>query len=290
MMLSLMCRFNLELEQMDVKTAFLHGDLEETILMKQPEGFKVQGIQNQVCKLKKSLYGLKQSPRQWYKKFDNFMMINGYTRSMYDSCVYLKKFNDGEMIYLLLYVNDMLIACRDNDEIKKLKFQLLSRFDMKDLGSAKKILGMEICRDRGAGKLVISQRNYIEKIVQKFNMNDAKVVSQPIAAHFKLSSLNSPSTDEEKKAMELVPYSSAVGSVMYIMICTRPDISHAVSLVSRFMANPGRQHWEAVKWIFRYLKGTSSIGLVYETKRENAGTALGLSILIMQGIWTREDL
>ena len=120
---------------------------------------------------------------------------------------------------------------------------------MKDLGSTKKILRMEICKDRGAGKLVISQRNYIEKVVQKFNMNDAKVVSQPIASHFKLSQ-NSPSTDEERKAMELVPYSSVVGRVMYIMICTRPNISHAMSLVSRFMANPRRQHWEVIKCWF----------------------------------------
>ena len=121
MLLSLVCGFDSELEQMDVKTSFLHGDLEETILMKQPEGFEVQGIQNQVCKLNKSLYELKQSPRQWYRKFDNFMLVNGYTSSIYDSCVYLKRFNVGEMIYLLLCVDDMLIACRDNNEIKKLK-------------------------------------------------------------------------------------------------------------------------------------------------------------------------
>ena len=173
---------------MDVKTTFLHEDLEETIRMKQPEGFEVQGIKNHVCKLEKSLFGIKQSPQQCYKKFDNFMLVNGYTRSMYDSCVYLKRFNDGEMIYLLLYVDDILIACRDNNEIKRLKLQLLFMFEMKYLGSAKKILGMEICRDIGVGKLVISQRNYIDKVVQKFNMSDAKVVSPPIAAHFKLSS------------------------------------------------------------------------------------------------------
>ena len=121
-------------------------------------------------------------------------------------------------------------------------------------------------------------------------MSDAKVVSQAIAAHFKLSSKNSPSTDEQRKAMELVPYSNAIGSIIYIMICTRLDISHVVSLVSRFMTNPGRQHWEAVKWIFRYLKGTSNIGLMYETDREKLEQLWGLSILIMQGIWTREGL
>ena len=89
--------------------------------MKQPKGFEVQGIKNQVCKFEKFLYGFKQSPRQWYKKFDDFMLVNGYTRSMYDSCVYLKRFNDGEMIYLLLYVDDIFIASRDKNEIKKLK-------------------------------------------------------------------------------------------------------------------------------------------------------------------------
>nr|XP_015638684.1 uncharacterized protein LOC107281003 [Oryza sativa Japonica Group] len=138
-LLSIVAMHDYELEQMDVKTAFLHGELEEDIYMEQPEGFVVPGKENLVCRLKKSLYGLKQSPRQWYKRFDSFMLSQKFRRSNYDSCVYLKVV-DGSAIYLLLYVDDMLIAAKDKSEIAKLKAQLSSEFEMKDLGAAKKIL------------------------------------------------------------------------------------------------------------------------------------------------------
>ena len=112
-LLALVTHHNLELEQLDVKTAFLHGELEEDILMRQPEGFIVQGKEDHVCQLQRSLYGLKQSPRQWYKRFDNFMISQGFSRSPYDCCVYHNKVEDGSLIYLLLYVDDMLIAARE---------------------------------------------------------------------------------------------------------------------------------------------------------------------------------
>ena len=146
-LLALVAMYDLELEQLDVKTAFLHGELEEQINMEQPHGFEVDGKEDHVCLLKKSLYGLKQSPRQWYKRFDSFMLGHGYTRSMYDSCVYFRKLTDGSFIYLLLYVDDMLIAAKNLSEIHILKMQLSSEFEMKDLGAAKKILGMEIKRE-----------------------------------------------------------------------------------------------------------------------------------------------
>ena len=120
-----------ELEQLDVKTAFLHGELEEDIYMDQPEDFVIPEKEHLVCKLKKSLYGLKQSPRQWYKRFDSFMLSHGFKQSNYDSCVYLKIIN-GSVIYLLLYVDDMLIAAKDKSKIAKLKAQLSKEFEMKD--------------------------------------------------------------------------------------------------------------------------------------------------------------
>jgi len=184
-LLSIIAMHDYELEQLDVKTAFLHGELEEDIYMNQPEGFVIPGKENLVCRLKKSLYGLKQSPRQWYKRFDTFMLSHGFKRSDYDSCVYLKIVN-GSAIYLLLYVDDMLIAAKDKSEIAKLKAQLSKEFEMKDLGAAKKILGMEITRDRKSGKLYLSQRGYIEKVLRRFNMPNAKLVSTPLAANFRL--------------------------------------------------------------------------------------------------------
>ena len=184
------------------------------------------------------------------------MTQHGYCRSSFDSCVYFKNLPGNSFIYLLLYVDDMLIAAADIQEIKQLKALLSSEFEMKDLGAAKKILGMEIQRNRGKGKLFLTQARYVQKVLQRFDMWDAKPVSTPLAAHFKLSASLSPKSAEEEVSMSQVPYSSAVGSLMYAMVCTRPDISQAVSVVSRYMANPGKVHWQAVKWIFRYLKGT----------------------------------
>ena len=124
---------------------------------------------------------------------------------------------------------------------------------MKDLRSAKKILGIRIERDRASKKLYMSQEQYIEKVLERFNMSKAKVVNSPLASHFKLSRRHSPSIDKEKEDMRRVPYASAVGSLMNPMVCTRPDIAYAVNVVSRFLSNLGRLHWEAVKWIMRYL-------------------------------------
>jgi hypothetical protein len=150
----------------------------------------------------------------------------------------------------------MLIAAKSKDDIANLKGQLSSDFEM-DLGAAKKNLGMEISRDRKSGLLFLSQHNYIQKLLRRINMHDSKPVSTPIASHFKLSSSQCPSTDSDFDYMSKVPYSNAVSSLMYAMICSSPDLSYAMSLVSRYMANPGKEHWNAVKWIFRYLQGMS---------------------------------
>lgn len=248
---------DLEIEQLDVKTAFLHGDLDEEIYMEQPEGFKVPGKENLVCRLIKSLYGLKQAPRQWYKKFDSFMAEHDFKRTESDHCVFIKRYAGGDFLILLLYVDDILIVGQDRIKIAALKKDLSKSFAMKDLGPAKQILGMRITRDRSKRLLWLSQERYLEKVLERFNMHKSKPVSTPLAGHFKLSSKLSPTSEKEMKEMEKIPYSSAVGSLMYAMICTRPDIAYAVGVVSRFLANPGEKHWAAVKWILRYLRGTS---------------------------------
>ena len=114
------------------------------------------------------------------------------------------------------------------------------------MGAAKKNLGVEIIRDRKSGMLYLSQRDYIEKVLRRFNMHDAKLVSTPLAAHFRLCSALCPVSDDDIEYMSRVPYSSAVGSLMYAMVCSRPDLSHALSVVSIYMANPGKQYWKAV--------------------------------------------
>ena len=179
------------------------------------------GKEKLVCNLKKSLYGLKQSPRQWYKRFDRFMIDLKYTRCQYDHCVYFKQLANGSFIYLLLYVDDMLIACKSNVEIDRLKTQLSQEFEMKDLGEARRILGMEINRDRVKSTVHLTQKQYLERVLQRFNMNlKTKPVSTPMAPYFKLSALQSPKSDEEQDYMKNVLYASVVGSLMYDMVCT----------------------------------------------------------------------
>ncbi|KAE8735884.1 hypothetical protein F3Y22_tig00000329pilonHSYRG00358 [Hibiscus syriacus] len=211
--LALVASWDLYLEQMDVETAFLHSDLEEQIYMRQPEGFTQPENEHLVCRLKKYFYGLKQSPRQYL--------------------------NDGSFIFLLLYVDDMLIVAKNMNDVIGLKTLLSQEFDMKDLGAAKKILRMEICRDRDSRKLWLSQRGYVEKMLERFAMSSVKPVSTPLVNHFKLSSEQCPKADKEAEDMAKVPYSNVVGCLMYAMVCTRPDIAHVVSQVCKYMSKPG---------------------------------------------------
>ncbi|KAE8683864.1 hypothetical protein F3Y22_tig00111166pilonHSYRG00202 [Hibiscus syriacus] len=238
LILALVAQYDLELEQLDVKTAFLHGELKETIYMDQPDGYCTLETKDKVCLLKKSLYRLKQSPRQWYKRFDEFMLRIGFARSNYDSCVYMRKKDEKISTYLLLYVDDMLVASKSKEEVQKIKDMLNSEFDMKDLGPATKILGMEITRDIKKSSLFLSQKSYIQKVLTRFNMNKAKKVTTPIGQHFRLSNSQAP------------------GSIMYGMVYCRSDLAYAVSVISRFMVNPGQAHWEAFKWTLRYLRGS----------------------------------
>ncbi|KAM1146650.1 hypothetical protein TB2_037939 [Malus domestica] len=156
------------------------------------------------------------------------------------------------------------------EEIEKLKKQMKNEFEMKDLGEAKKIFGMEITRDREKGLVSLNQRQYLEKLIRKFGVHDStKPVSTSLAPHFKLSSLQCPKNDKEKLQMKNIPYANLVGSLMYAMVCSRPDIAHAVGMVSRYMHNPGKEHWQAAKWILRYLHGTRDVGLCFE--RDDSG-------------------
>ncbi|KAJ0501528.1 putative RNA-directed DNA polymerase [Helianthus annuus] len=241
--LGLAASLDLEVEQMDVKTAFLHGDLDKEIYMEQPEGFRVKGKEDYVCKLQKSLYGLKQAPRQWYKKFESVMGKQGYRKTISDHCVFFQRQECRE-------------NCSAEERIKQVVFY-------ERLGPAKQILGIRITRDRASKKLHMSQEQYIEKVLSRFNMAKAKAVSSPLTPNFKLTDKDCPSSKEEIEDMDKVPSASAVGSLMYAMVCTRPDIAHAVGVVSRFLSNPGKKHWEAVKWIFRYLRGSSKLGITF---------------------------
>ncbi|GJT46799.1 retrovirus-related pol polyprotein from transposon TNT 1-94 [Tanacetum coccineum] len=175
----------------------------------------------------------------------------------------LEKFGDDDFIILLLYVDDMLIVCKNVGRIPQLKRDLSKSFAMKDFGPAKQIIGIRILCYRGAKKLHISQEQYIEKVLCRFNIDKAKVVSSPLNTNFKLTNKDCPSSNKNIEKMDRVPYASAVGSLMYAMVCTRLDLAHVVGVISRFLSNPGKKHWEAVKWKFRYLRGTSKLGITF---------------------------
>ncbi|GJX40790.1 retrovirus-related pol polyprotein from transposon TNT 1-94 [Tanacetum coccineum] len=197
------------------------------------------------------------------------MLSNGFKRSSHDSCVYYRIYAPGENIDLLLYVDDMLIACKSKAEIGSTKSLLKKKFDMKELGEAKKILGMEIIRDQSCKILRVSQSGYVSKILNNFRIDNEKSVKMPFDGHFKLSLKDFLVRDCDVERMSKVPYANAFGSLMYLMVCTRPYIAYAVSVVSRYLANPGKNHWEAVKWILKYFRGTANMGLVYGTDRGN---------------------
>lgn len=190
------------------------------------------------------------------------MCSSGFVRCQVDHCCYFKRF-DKSYIILLLYVDDMLITGSNIEEIKRLKKLLSNQFEIKDLGVANKILSVRIHKDKANGTLKLSHAEYVKKVLKRFSMDGAKLVSTPLASHFRLTKEQSSKTEEEEAYIEHVPYASAIGSIMYAMVCTRPDIAHAVRVFCRYMSNPCKQHWEAVKWILKYLSGITDMTLCF---------------------------
>ena len=260
-LLAIMVEEDLELDQLDVKMTFLHGKLDEKIYMEIPEGYEDQFKKGQVCLLNKALYGLKHAPRRWNQKFDGFMAELNFVRSYRDSCDYVKTCEDGSKVYLLIYVVDMLVAAKDKILISELKKKLSMKFEMKDFGPAKKILGIEIMRDRANGKLWLSQEGYMEKVLELYKMEQAKEVVTPLGARMGFRSATKDQLHDDEEYMKTVPYTNAVGSLMYSMICTRPDLAYPVEILSRFMGNPIKDHWLRVKWIMRYIRGSMNTKL-----------------------------
>jgi hypothetical protein len=261
-LLALAAHHDLDVHQMDVKAAYLNGDLEEEIYMSQPEGIVERKNEQKVCRLNKSIYGLKQAGRSWYQKIDTYLESIGLTRTSADNCVYFKRSNDG-IIIVTVYVDDLLIFANKMSEIDELKKRLNEKFEMADLGEAHYILGIQIKRNRDEGWIRINQKRYIDDVLERFGMADCKPMSAPMDPNVKLSKGMSPKTRSEEENMKTVPYQNAVGSLMYVMTGTRPDIAYAVGAVSAYNANPGEAHWKAVKRIIRYLKGSRDLELTY---------------------------
>ena len=248
---------------MDVKTAFLNGQLEEEIFMEQPEGQVTPGKEKLVCKLERSLYGLKQSLRCWNKLLDEFLIKKlDFGRCLSDTATYVRGEGD-KRVYLGVYVDDLLIFSKNLQEILQVKQVLSSRFEMVDFGRVSTVLGIKITQDLKKGVLCMNQSKYIRYLLTKFAMENCKSAPTPMVVGTKLSKEMEARNEDEAKQMNRIPYRSAVGSLMYLMVCTRPDIASAIGQVSRFLENPGKLHWEAVKRIFIYLKSTQEVEIRY---------------------------
>ena len=227
-----------EIHQMDVKTAFLNGDLDEDIYMEQPEGHRAVGAQaDHVWKLNKSLYGLKQAGRAWNHKIHAALLDLDFASLHSDSCVYVKHAGSN-VIYVLVYVDDLLLATNDMAQLNATKAALSSRFDMKDMGEAHFILGVQITRDRARRQLSLCQREYIRTILERYGMHDCKAVRSPMATGVKLLKADKGTDSEAGTPLaEAAPYASAVGALMYAALATMPDISYAVTALCQFMAS-----------------------------------------------------
>jgi hypothetical protein len=256
--MALVAYYDLELHQMDVKTAFLNGDLDETDYMAQPKGFVMKGKEKLGCCLKKSIYGIKQPSRQWYLKFDKTIKDFSFKENIKDNCVYAK-FKNGNYIFLILYVDDILLASSDVSLLLETKRFLSSHFEMKDLGEASFILGIEIHRDRMKGVSGLSQKTYIEKVLKKFSMHKCSASPAPIVKGDRYGEFQCPKNQYEIDQMKMVPYASAVGSSQYAQMCTRPDIAYVTGLLGIFQSNLGPEHWKLVKKVLCYLQETEGL-------------------------------
>ena len=252
----------MEMHQMDVTTAFLYAPLEEEVFMQQPEGTIKEGEEGKVMRLLKCLYGLKQSPRQWNICIDTTLKQLGFVRLKSDVGIYVKGSGEGA-VYIALYVDDLFLVGMLLANIKVVKEGLGREFKMKDMGEARFLLGIEIRRQEG-GDVFLGQERYAKGVISRFNMEGCKSVSTPMEQGNLLSILQQPSSDVDKENMASIPYRSAIGSLMYLSTCTRPDIAAAVSELSKYSQNPGMAHWEGVKRVMRYVSGTVNEGLLYK--------------------------
>ncbi|KAI3500109.1 hypothetical protein L1887_35925 [Cichorium endivia] len=243
-----------KLWQMDVKNAFLHGELDREIYMNQPKGFEDAPNSNRVCKLRKALYGLKQAPRAWYGKIAEFLTRSGYSVAHADSSLFIKE-KEGKLAVVLVYVDDLIITGDDEKEIRLTRENLSVRFQMKELGELKHFLGLEV--DRTTEGLFLCQQKYTRDILQKFGMLECKSVSTPIEPNAKICA------HEGKELEDGTTYRQLVGSLIYLTL-TRPDISYAVGVMSRYMQSPKKPHLDAARRILRYIKGTIDYGLLYK--------------------------
>lgn len=288
LLLAVAAEQNLILNQLDVTTAFLNGEIEEEVYMEIPENLR-KHLQNivvkesskedkeifdkaskmledlrkpkneKVCLLNKAIYGLKQAGRQWFKKLDFKLKEIGFKASNSDPCIYISS-KGGEKCIVGVYVDDLVVASSSTTVFRNLKEELLNSFDMRDLGKLNYCLGMNF--EQNNGIVSVNQTTYIENLLNKFGMQGCKKAETPMEVGLKL-----PKADSKDQVDK--PYQNLIGSLMYLAVATRPDISYAVSFLSQFNTCFNDRHWVAAKRVLRYLSGTKNLGLVFKKTGEN---------------------
>ncbi|MCO5560235.1 hypothetical protein L7F22_013846 [Adiantum nelumboides] len=253
--------FGFLLHQMDVRTAFLNGDLQEEIYMSQPDGgYTSLQHPDYVCRLLKALYGLKQSPRQWYLRFHQCMISLGYTRFQSDANVY-SRHSTNVLLFLAIYVDDILILSNSQYAIDKAKGELQASFSMIDMGTLHYCLGIQVLQDPSKGLIRISQQTYIQSLLTKFNMSSCKGVETPLPTSLKLKQPDSTLTVSTET--QSFPFANILGGIRYLVTCTRSDICFATNLLSRYMKAPSLQHIQHLKRLMRYLQHTKDYGICF---------------------------
>jgi Reverse transcriptase (RNA-dependent DNA polymerase)./Integrase core domain. len=287
LLVALAANYGMKIKQLDVTTAYLNGVIKEKILMETPRyltealetivrteknysEIRIKAekmlqelkIGDKVCLLKKSLYGLRQAGRSWHEKLDEMLRNFGAISTNADPCVYYT--GQGEDILLIaVYVDDILVASRIPGKAAKLKEYLSLELEIKDLGEPKYCLGIEFARDKN--KIAMHQMGYIREVLERFGMTDSNPVSTPMDVNVKLTKLEQNPDVEERK----LPFRELVGALMYLAVATRPDIAHAVSVLSQFNTCYGKVHWTAAKRVLRYLKGSNELGLIFDPGTES---------------------
>ena len=246
-----------ELESVDISSTCLHGELKEEVYMKQPEGFERRGP-DYVCRLLKAIYGLKQAGRMWHIKLNQVFEEMGFSLVKSDHSIWIWRKSDTRII-IPVFVDDMTIAAKDKLSIQWVKDELAKRFTLHDMGPTNWLLGVHIQRDRSKRSITLSQRQYILDMLDRYGFANCSPVKTPMDAGTRLSTSQSPQTQEDHDYMARIPYFNAVGALMWLAIATRPDILYAVGVLCRCNSNPGIAHWKAVKHLMQYVKSTIDV-------------------------------
>jgi hypothetical protein len=242
---------------LDVKTAFLYGKLDEEIYMEQPEGFKIKGQERKVLRLRRAIYGLKQAALAWWRELANSLKDMGFNRLYSDAGIFICRHSNGTFAIIVAYVDDVLFVGPSQSFIQSKKKLFMAKWECRDLGDCKEFLRMRITRkDRS---IYLDQCSYLEKVIERFGMTNAKYARTPLPVGY----IPTPNQGEVNPQMR-TQFQQIIGSLLYIMLGTRPDIAFAVTKLAQFAANPSKEHLDKAKYVLRYLAGTAKYALVYK--------------------------